>query len=122
MNLYTCAKFGPDRSSSLEAFPDVLIDDPLTPMTLGYQGVNFGLKSIPRLIYIYVCQIWSRSVQLFGIFPTLFEYVTNLTPSKYPLGLERLIFLADVHSQMNLHTCVKLGPDRSTGLEAFPHL
>ena len=45
-----------------------------------------------------------------------------LTPSKYPLGLERLMFLADVYSQMNLHTCVKFGPDRSSGLEAFPDL
>ena len=39
-----------------------------------------------------------------------------LTPSKYPLGLERLIVLPDVQSHMNLHTCVKFGPDRSSGL------
>ena len=38
MNLYTCAKFGPDQ---LEAFPDLWIDDPLTPMPLCYQGDNF---------------------------------------------------------------------------------
>ena len=31
MNLYMCAKFGPDRSSGLEAFPDLLIDDPINP-------------------------------------------------------------------------------------------
>ena len=37
INVYTCAKYGPDRSSGLEAFPDLLIDDPLTPMPLGYQ-------------------------------------------------------------------------------------
>ena len=41
VNLYTCAKFDPDRSSGLEAIPDLLIDDPLTPIPLGYQGVNF---------------------------------------------------------------------------------
>ena len=45
-----------------------------------------------------------------------------LTPSKYPLGLERLICLADVYSQMNLHTSVKFGSDRSNCLEAFPNL
>ena len=31
MNLYACAKFGPDLSRGLEAFPDLWIDDPLTP-------------------------------------------------------------------------------------------
>ena len=32
------------------------------------------------------------------------------------LGLERLIFFTDVHSQMNLHACVNFGPDRSSSL------
>ena len=41
MNMYTCAKFDPDRSRGLEAFPDLWIDDPLTPIPLGYQGVTF---------------------------------------------------------------------------------
>ena len=43
MNLHTCAKFGPDRSSGLEAFPDLWIDDPLTlPCPSGIiQGVIF---------------------------------------------------------------------------------
>ena len=68
-----------------------------------------------------MCQIWSRSVQLFGIFPH-FLMGDPLTPSRYPLGLERLIFVADVYSQMNLHTCTKFDPDRSSGLEAFPDL
>ena len=31
MNRYTFAKFDPDRSSGLEAFPDLWIGDPLTP-------------------------------------------------------------------------------------------
>ena len=39
-----------------------------------------------------------------------------LTPSKCSLGLDTLMSLADVYSQMNLHTCVKFGPDRSSGL------
>ena len=43
-------------------------------------------------------------------------------PLQIPLGLERLIFLADVHSQMYLHTGVKFGSDRSSGLEDFPDL
>ena len=40
MNLYTCAKFGPDRSRGLEVFPDLGIDDPLIHMPLGYQEDN----------------------------------------------------------------------------------
>ena len=40
MNVYTCAKFGPDRSRGLDAFPDLWIDDPLTSMPLGNQGVS----------------------------------------------------------------------------------
>ena len=31
MNLHMCAKFGPDRYRGLEGFPDLWIDDPLTP-------------------------------------------------------------------------------------------
>ena len=31
MNMYTCAKFDPDRSSGSEAFPYLWIDDSLTP-------------------------------------------------------------------------------------------
>ena len=52
---------------------------------------------------------------MFGIFPHSCM-CDPLTPSKYPLGIERLIRLADVHYQMNLHPCVKFGPDRSCGL------
>ena len=41
MNLCTCAKCGPDRSSGLEAFPDLLIYDPLTPpCPSGIKGPN----------------------------------------------------------------------------------
>ena len=39
-----------------------------------------------------------------------------------PLGLEGLIWLACFRSLMNLYTCVKFDPDRSSGLEAFPKL
>ena len=73
MNMHTCAKFSPDRSSCLAYFPHVLMCDPLTP-------------------------------------------------SKFPLGRERLNCLADVYFQMNMYTSVKFGPDRSSGLLAFPDL
>ena len=33
-----------------------------------------------------------------------------LTPLQIPLGLERFFFLADVHSQLNLHTWFATGP------------
>ena len=39
-----------------------------------------------------------------------------LTTSKYPLGLDMLIVLPDVYSQMNLHTGVKFGSERSSCL------
>ena len=56
VNLYTCAKFGPDRYSGLEAFPDLWIDDPPNPtMPLGYQ-VFFSSCPFPDE-YAYVCQI-----------------------------------------------------------------
>ena len=47
-----------------------------------------------------------------------FSHDANKTfPINAPgMGLERLICLADVHSLMNLHSCVKFGPDRSSGL------
>ena len=68
-----------------------------------------------------VCQIWSRSVQLFGIYPT-FLNVWPLTPSQMPLGVSSpLICLAYVHSQMNLHTCAEFGSDRSSCLPYFLH-
>ena len=50
----------------------------------------------------------------------IFEFVTPLSPFKCPLGIERLICLAYVHSLMNLYMCAKCGPDRSSGLEVFP--
>ena len=64
-----------------------------------------------------MCQIYSHSVQLFGIFPiclNIFEI-----PFKCPSGLEGLICLAYFHSLMNMYTCATFGPDRSSGLEAF---
>ena len=39
-----------------------------------------------------------------------------------PLGARGLICVAYVHSLMNLYTCAKFGPDRASGLEAFPDL
>ena len=90
-------------------------------------------RGVERLIFVvsyihshanrfaYVCQICSQSVQLFATIPT-FLNLCHPDPSRYLLGLERLIRLADVHSQTNLHACVKFGPDRSSCLAYFPHL
>ena len=47
----------------------------------------------------WVCQICFRSVQMFGFNPN-FLNVWSLTPSKCPLGIEGLICLAHVHSQI----------------------
>ena len=121
MNLYTCAKFGPDRSRGLEAFPDLLIDDPLTPMPLVYKGLMFSSCPFPDE-YAYVSQICSRSVQLFGFFATFWN-VWPPDPLQMPLGALWVNCLAYVHSMVNMYTCAKfLYPDRSSGLTVFPDL
>ena len=90
VNLYTCAKFGPDRSSGLEAFPALWIDDPLTPRCPSGIKVFFSSCPLPDE-YAYVCQIWSRSVQLFAIVPT-FLYVLLPNPLQIPLGAREVNF------------------------------
>ena len=82
VNLYTCAKFGPDRSSRLDDLPDLRIDDPLTAPHAPRvsRGCYIFFSSCPfPYEYAYVCQIWSRSVQMFGIFPT-YVYVCPPNP------------------------------------------
>ena len=63
--------------------------------------------------------MWSRSVQLFGIYPT-FLNLLPLTPSKCPSGINGLFLLAHIH--MNMHTRATFGPDRSRCLASFPPL
>ena len=89
MNMYTCAKFGPDQFSGLEAFPDLLFDDPLTPCPSGTKGLIFSSCPFPDES-VYVCQIWSRSVQWFGSFLRFM----NLWPPNPPCpsGVKGLIF------------------------------
>ena len=92
MNLYTFAKFGPDRSRALEAFPYLWIDPPYPPCPSGIKGLMFCSCPFPDE-YSYVCQIWSRSVPLFGIFPT-FLYVWPPNPLQIPLGAREVIFFS----------------------------
>ena len=69
----------------------------------------------------YMCQIWSRSVQRFGIFPT-FLNLWPPNPLQMPLDVSRgYFFLTYIHSQMNLHMCAKFGPDRSSCLGSILH-
>ena len=72
-------------------------------------------------MHVYVFQICSRSVQLFGIFP-VFLNAWPLTPPTAPWGSMGKFVLAYVHSLMTLYTCAKFGPDLSSGLEAFYHI
>ena len=99
---------------------------PLTPLLNAPRSLK-GLICLASYIHShadgspYMCQIWSQSVQLFGIFPTFL----NLWPSdplQMPLGARGLIVLAYIHSLVNLYTCAKFGHDHSSGLEAFPDL
>ena len=39
-----------------------------------------------------------------------------------PLGYQGVNFLANVHSEINMHTCAKFGPDRSSSMASFPHV
>ena len=73
MNMHTCAKFGIDCSSGLEAFPYLGIDDPLTsPCPSGIKGVFFLAKFGPNRF-------------MFGIFPT-FVNVWRPKPLQIPPG------------------------------------
>ena len=38
-----------------------------------------------------------------------------------PLGYQGVNCSAHVHSQINMHTCAKFGPDRSSCVASFPH-
>ena len=51
----------------------------------------------------------------------IFEFVTP-DPLQMADGARGVNFLAYVNSLLNLYTCAKFGPDRSSGLEAFPDL
>ena len=121
MNLYTCAKFGPNRSRGLEAFPDLWINDPPRPQCpSGINGLMFSSCLFPDE-YAYMCQMCFRSVQLYGFFPTFLNLWPPWPPPNAPWG-SRDHLLAYVHSLIKLYTCAKFYPDRSSGLEAFPDL
>ena len=93
--------------------------NPLPNAPWGLEPVNlFSLCPFPDES-AYVCRIWSRSVQLFGIFPT-FLNLWPPNPLQMPLDVSRgYLLLTYIHSEMNLHTYAKFGPDRSSGLESF---
>ena len=94
MNLYRCAKFDPDRSSGLEAFPDLRIDETLTqPCPSGTNGLFFFSSCALADEYAYMCQMWSRSVQLFGIFP-IFFYLRPPNPLLIPLRAREVTFFS----------------------------
>ena len=121
MNLYMCVKFDPDRSGSgLDAFPDLSIDDPLTPKASRVSRVNF-LAHVHSQINMCAKFGPDRSSCL-ASFPHVLMS-DPIPPSKYPLGIERLIVLVDVHSQIYeyAYVCqmlVPIGPvvcDRTVG-------
>ena len=91
---------------------------PNPPCPPGIEGLMFSSCPFPDE-YPCVCQIWSRSVQLFGIFST-FLNLWPPDPLQMPLGDWGVNFLAYVNSLVNLYTCAKCGSDHSSGLEAFP--
>ena len=71
-----------------------------------------NMHTVPNLVTIGT-GVWHIS--------HIFEFVTT-DPLQMPLGLDVLIYLAHVHSLVNLYTCDKFGPGRSRGLEAFTDL
>ena len=93
---------------------------PNSPCPSGMKGLLFISYPFPDE-YEYVSRMCSRSVQLFCLFPTFW----NLWPPdslQMPLGARGINCLAYVHSRMNMYTCAKFDPVRSSGLEAFPDL
>ena len=118
-NPQTCTKFGANRLSRLTASPDIWICDPLTP-----PNTHWGI--VGRLVFSLcpfpdesedVNQSWCQSVQPFDSFSRLLN-VWHPKPPKCHLLSRRAICLAYIHSQMNLHMCVKYGLDRCSRLTA----
>ena len=122
MNPQTCTKFGANRSSRLLDFPDFCIFDPLNP-----QNSPLGIEG---LIVFSICpfpdesadghHIWCQSIQPFGRFSRLFNFVIPKSPQNAPCGIGGLIVLAYVQSQMNPQTCNKFGANRYRRLVDFP--
>ena len=78
-------------------------------MSLGARAVNlFSLCPFPDVPVGPV--VWKLS--------QICEFMTPKSPC--PSRIKGLI-LAHVHSQMNMHTCAKVVPDRSSCLASFPH-
>ena len=121
MNMHTCAKFGPDRYSSLASFPHFWICYPLTPskFPLGIDGLIY-LACVHSLVYLYTCAKFgpARSSGL-EAFPDL--WIDDPITQPCHSDIKGLLVLARAHSQMNMHTCAKFGPDRSSCLVYFQH-
>ena len=79
---------------------------------------NYFFGKSSDLSWNYMSQICSRSVQLFGFFPTFLNlWPYNLLQIRRAPRVSRGYFFSlNVHSEMNMHTCAKCGPDRSNGL------
>ena len=84
------------------------------------RGVTFFNLHPFRDESAYVCQIWSRSVQWFGIFPRFVTFFLPHKPPKMPPWVVvGSIFLGRNHSQIYLHMRAKFGHDRSSRLAAY---
>ena len=75
IHVFTCI------SGSFPTIQYVTPNPPPSTMTLGYRGAIFLASYVHSHAdgSAYVCQICSQSVQLFGIFPIFFEFVTPNT-------------------------------------------
>ena len=111
-------------SRSVQWFGSVLISMNWWPPNPHARRVSMGYFCLPHLHFqmnmhrpVYVCKSWSRSVQLFGIFPTFLNLWPPWPPPNASWGSRGKFCLAIVHSRMHMHTCVKFGPDRSSGLQ-----
>ena len=125
MNLHMCAKFGPDRSSCLGSILHFLICDPLTPsqMPLGVSSPLICLAYVHSQMNLHTCAEFGPAVWHLSYifeFGSLIPYKCPLMSIQMPLDVSRgYFFLTYIHSEMNLHTYAKFGPDRSSGLESF---
>ena len=122
-NPQTCTKCGANRRSRLTASPYIWICDPLNPPP---PNVPWGI--VGRLAFSLclfqdesadVNQSWCQSVLPFDSFPWLLN-VDPLKPPKCPLVSLEAIYLANIHSLMNMHMCTKFGANRSSRFTSSP--
>ena len=120
MNMYTCAKFDPDRSSGSEAFPYLWIDDSLTPHAPRVSRGYF-LAHVHSQMNMHMCAKFGPDrYSCLAYLPHVVWWPPN--PLQKPLGARYVnLFSLFPFPDESVYVC-QVGPDWSRGLEAFPYV